>query len=156
MSYILDALRKSEQQRQAIQPDTVTDRILVNPPQPKQKSLKWMAVLVIGNLLVVAFLFWFFLHKSPDNKQLSVKPKETAEQQLLPLATEKRPVPPVEATQNKPVVDPANQLQPADQVGLQSSSIADMIATKKMAEVEKPAKPIIRQNRGRQNTRQIK
>jgi general secretion pathway protein B len=64
MSYILDALRKSEQQRQAIQPDSVTERILVNNAhQPAQKSVKWLKFLVITNLLAISSMGWFFFQK---------------------------------------------------------------------------------------------
>ena len=63
MSYILDALRKSEQQRQATEPDKVTERILVNPEQPKQKSTKWIMGLILTNLSVVASFVWFFTQK---------------------------------------------------------------------------------------------
>jgi len=66
MSYILDALRKSEQQRQAIQPDTVTGRILVTPEQPKQKAAPWIIVLIITNLLVIAYFVWVFAKKEPE------------------------------------------------------------------------------------------
>lgn len=63
MSYILDALRKSEQQRQAIQPDSVTNRILVNQQQIPQKSHKWLVVLAVVNIAAVAFTAWIYLHK---------------------------------------------------------------------------------------------
>ena len=82
MSYILDALRKSEQQRQATQPDNVTDRILVNPPQPKQKPTKWIIALVISNLLVISYFVWFFTQKNAPEPQL--KTAANPDKQLLP------------------------------------------------------------------------
>jgi len=66
MSYILDALRKSEQQRQSTQPDTVAGRILVTPEQPKQKAAPWIFVLSIANLLVIAYFIWVFAKKEPE------------------------------------------------------------------------------------------
>lgn len=70
MSYILDALRKSEQQRQAVQPAKVTDRLLVVPSQPKGNSNQWLKGLLLFNLLLALSLVWFFLDKSkPEQNQ---------------------------------------------------------------------------------------
>jgi general secretion pathway protein B len=128
MSYILDALRKSEQQRQAIQPDTVTDRILINQPQPKQKLPKWIAALVIGNLLVIAYFVWFFTHKAPMESQHKVA--ENSEKQLLPL--------PVTQTQNRINKKPHQSLPKPPE--LASPSIAQWVdakkETKKMADIQ--------------------
>ena len=38
MSFILNALRKSEQERQSLQPEAVTDRILINHSEQKQSK----------------------------------------------------------------------------------------------------------------------
>jgi general secretion pathway protein B len=86
MSYILDALRKSEQQRQAIEPDTVTERLLANPSQPKQKPTKWIIALVFSNLLVVAYFAWFFAQKKVIQQQLPDKVVDYQEKQPLPTA----------------------------------------------------------------------
>lgn len=144
MSYILDALRKSEQQRQAIQPDNVTDRILVNPAQPKQKPTKWIATLMIGNLLVIAYLFWFFTHKTPEEPQQKTKVADTPEQQLLPLTSEKRVLQPadiaedrIQLTTDQPIAEPSKPTSTAP-------SIADIVETKKMAAIQRPStKPIV-------------
>lgn len=69
MSYILDALRKSEQQRQAVQPESVTERLLQNPAQPKQKLNTWIAVLMISNLLAIGYVAWFFMQKTAPTPQ---------------------------------------------------------------------------------------
>lgn len=58
MSYILNALRKSEQERLARQADAVTGKILDNQPQPRHKTNKFIILLIISNLIVVFFLFW--------------------------------------------------------------------------------------------------
>lgn len=57
MSYILNALRKSERERQAVEPDTVTSRIVVHQPPLHQNSTKLIAALIAINL---AFLVYFF------------------------------------------------------------------------------------------------
>ncbi len=140
MSYILDALRKSEQQRQATQPDTVTDRILINPPPPKQKSAKWIAALVIGNLLVIAYLFWHFTQKIPTEsaQKLAVNP----EKPLLPATSTKPPLAQAVATQNKIAQQPNPSLPKQIAPQSPSPSIAQLIAAKKMVEIQQPIKQI--------------
>jgi general secretion pathway protein B len=64
MSYILNALRKSEQERLARQADAVTGRILDNQPQPRFKSNRLTILLIICNLLVVSILFWYIQKKT--------------------------------------------------------------------------------------------
>jgi general secretion pathway protein B len=133
MSYILDALRKSEQQRQAVQPDTVTDRILLNTPQPKQKPTKWIIALVIGNLLVIAYLGWFFNKKESVEAQNIAKIVGNPNKQLLPTTSEKSPVQPTVIDQNR--ITQATGQSAIDQAKpqLTSPSIAELVEAKKMA-----------------------
>jgi len=140
MSYILDALRKSEQQRQATQPDTVTDRILVNPPQPKQKPAKWIAALIIGNLLVITYLFWFFTQKSPTEQQQKVV--DNASKQLLPSTTAKLHLPPVLTSESRTTQKPDQSLAKQTEPKPPAPSIAQLIEARKMAEIERPIKQI--------------
>jgi general secretion pathway protein B len=134
MSYILDALRKSEQQRQTIQPDTVTDRILINQPQSKQKRPKWIVALVIGNLLVIAYFVWFFTHKAPMEQQFKVA--ENSEKQLLPL--------PVTQSQNRINEEPNQSLPKPPEPA--STSIAQWVEAKKeakkMADIQRTNKQL--------------
>jgi general secretion pathway protein B len=67
MSYILNALRKSEKERLAQQPDNVIDRILVDQPQQRQRPGKLILAIVLSNLLVAACLFWFMHTESKSN-----------------------------------------------------------------------------------------
>jgi general secretion pathway protein B len=54
MSFILNALRKSEQERQALQSEAVTDKILLaQPPQNRSKATKLLAFLFIANVLAI-------------------------------------------------------------------------------------------------------
>lgn len=132
MSYILDALRKSEQQRQATQPDTVTERILVSQAQAKQKPTKWIGALVIGNLLVIAYFAWFFTQKVQTRPQHQEKAANHPDKRLLP-----------------PTVTPQNTViqkaqSPAKQRGPKLPSIAQLLEekkeTKKMADAQRPNK----------------
>ena len=143
MSYILDALRKSEQQRQATQPENVKDRILITPPQPKQKPTKWIAILVISNLLVIAYLAWFFNQKAPEEPQQKINVAAHPEKSALPKIAEKRATPPEKISQDREIAQTPIQSQPK-QIAPQppSPSIAELIETKKMAEVERPIKEI--------------
>ncbi|WP_411726153.1 general secretion pathway protein GspB [Methyloglobulus sp.] len=131
MSYILDALRKSEQQRQATQPDTVTERILITPPQPKQKPAKWIGALVIGNLLLIAYFVWFFTQKVPTGPQHHEKVANHPDKRLLPPA-----VTPQGKDIHKPKISPAKQKEP------KLPSIAQLLEEKKeankMADVQRP------------------
>jgi general secretion pathway protein B len=78
MSYILDALRKSEQQRQAIEPGEITDRLRIAPPQSKNESKNWLKTLLLLNLLLVLSLIWFFIYKpnleTSHNSAINLKP----------------------------------------------------------------------------------
>jgi general secretion pathway protein B len=134
MSYILDALRKSEQQRQATQPNSVTDRILVNPTQPKQKPTKWIIALVFINLLVVTYLVWFFTKKSEIQLEHSTKIASNPEQKILPENTEKQPIQPTVIAQNRISPETAGVEQPKTSPA--SPSIADLVEAKKKATIQ--------------------
>jgi general secretion pathway protein B len=133
MSYILDALRKSEQQRQATQPGTVTERILVNQAQAKQKPTKWIVVLITGNLLLIAYVAWFFTQKAPAGTQSQEKAANHSAKRFLP------PVPtPQEKLIQKAKPSTAGQERP------KLPSIAQLLEekeeAKKMADVQRPNK----------------
>jgi general secretion pathway protein B len=66
MSYILNALRKSEQERQAIQPDSITHRISVPVPKRSKTSILLITVLIISNLAIL-FYFLGFTEKNPPD-----------------------------------------------------------------------------------------
>ncbi|WP_036247903.1 general secretion pathway protein GspB [Methylobacter sp. BBA5.1] len=72
MSYILNALRKSEQDRQAVEPDKVTNRILAQQPRQPQRATRLIAALIISNLLILAYFLWFTQKPQPDAS--AVKP----------------------------------------------------------------------------------
>ena len=136
MSYILDALRKSEQQRQAIQPDTVTDRILANPVQAKQKPTQWIIALVIVNLLVISYLAWFFTQKSAVEQQLNTPIAGIPEQQPLPAIPKKQAEQAAVTTQDRmsQTTAPSAIVQTKPQTA--SPSIAQLIEAQKMAAIQ--------------------
>jgi general secretion pathway protein B len=125
MSYILDALRKSEQQRQAVEPETVTDRLLVNQPQTKEKSKTWIIALLIGNLLVITCLAWFF------TKKTSIEPRQgniaSLKKQVLPI-----PVTPEHKVIQKPTQSSPKQLE----IETNLPSIAELVDGKKIPDVQ--------------------
>ena len=83
MSFILNALRKSEQERQMLHAETVTDRIAINQLQPnKSKSVKFYAVLIIVNVLLIFGVF-VWLRYGPLTF-LNTVPQATSSISLLP------------------------------------------------------------------------
>ena len=97
MSFILNALRKSEQERQTLHAQTVTDRIVINQLQTnKSKSVKFYAALIIGNILIViGFFVWphyaplTFLNTVPQaTSSISLPPKVL----LTPTITSEKPI----------------------------------------------------------------
>lgn len=62
MSYILNALRKSERERQAMQPVTVTDRIAIEQPPARQGLAKVIVVLVVINVAILAYFLGIAPH----------------------------------------------------------------------------------------------
>jgi general secretion pathway protein B len=147
MSYILDALRKSEQQRQAIEPDSVTDRILVNPAQAKQRPTKWWITLGICNLLVIAYLAWFFAQKSAVEPQPNTQIAGDPEKQVLPTTPQKQTSQPAVITQVREGETPSPALsaqeKPQPQPQPSSPSIAQLIEAQKMSAIQQTSpKPI--------------
>jgi general secretion pathway protein B len=132
MSYILNALRKSEQERLAQQPDTVTDRILVNQPQPRRNRSKLIILLIISNLIIAACFFWF-VRKEPAA--------------LLPVEIQKTPVP--EKIQVEPAIMPPINMVPATKPIVKKSepaspSIAELAESRKASTSQLPAtKPVV-------------
>ncbi len=137
MSYILDALRKSEQERQTTKPGTVTERIMVNPPQPKQKPIQWIMILAIGNFLVIAYLAWFFAYKNAPETIPNVKIVTNAQQQPVPPASEKKDLQPAVIAQGRntqmagpTIVGPPNQET--------LPSISQLVEAKKAVATQRP------------------
>ena len=141
MSYILDALRKSEQQRQATQPDKVTDRILVAPIQPKPRPTKWIAALIVSNLIIVGYLVWYFSKKATIATPIATVSKQ--EPLIIPKATIKPEVPQTEVPTMAKLNPPADQTPPKPEtMQVPATSIEELIESKKKVDIERPIKPI--------------
>jgi general secretion pathway protein B len=128
MSFILNALRKSEQERQALQSENVTDKILLSqPPQNSSKATKLLVFLFIANVLVITGIVWFVrnnLMSTPD----------TAAPTASPRLQETKPEPKVVAD----AIQPERQAQRAES----ETSIAEMIYKEKPEPAPLPVKPV--------------
>ena len=117
MSYILNALRKSEQERQAIKPESITQRISIQQPLAQRNSTKLIAGLIICNLAVLAY---FLIPKLQTPSVLA--PQETPAQQ-----TNTTSVKPVEVANPEPLPAPMPEAKPLEQ---QATGIAAIVAAK--------------------------
>jgi general secretion pathway protein B len=134
MSFILNALRKSEQERRNLEAETLNDKIL--PVQPLQKSNKtaiFLGFLIIGNLIIIAGVAWFFKNNSNSTAAITTSTAPPAfsapETKIIPKAT----------------IKPAQPERPTQKIDLKSTSIAELIEEKKPEPVAVPipVKPII-------------
>ncbi|MGR8932129.1 MAG: general secretion pathway protein GspB [Gammaproteobacteria bacterium] len=66
MSYILNALRKSERERQTVKPDTIAERIVIHHSPRQRASNLVIAALVLINVLVLAYFLGFSGKNLPD------------------------------------------------------------------------------------------
>lgn len=124
MSFILNALRKSEQERQALQPETVNDRILL--PQPQQhpgKTAKFVVFLIVANVLVIGGFVWFI-----RNDLMSTPDKTPSISKSLP-------------AQETPLESKSQAETPAPKPD--ASSIAELIDGQKPEPAPLPLKPVI-------------
>ncbi len=130
MSFILNALRKSEQERQAVQSETVTDKIrLQQPPQNRHKTAKFYAVLVTGNVLLIACLVWFIQKNPIPTPDLTAQPVSKA-------------LPAQETRDNAVVLDKVTQPEkPVQKTEAKTTSIAEWVETQKPEKVVVTKKP---------------
>lgn len=85
MSFILNALRKSEQERQARQAENVTDKILL--PQAQQtgsKTTKLLVFLLVANVAVIAGIVWLLRNNAtpPPGTTAAAQPGQQAKLEL--------------------------------------------------------------------------
>ncbi len=132
MSYILKALRKSEQERLARQPETAAARILAIQAAPRHKSSKLIILLIITNLILAACFFWF-IRKEPATISLADLQKSLAAEQ----------------TQTKPAIEPQVKTGQAPKISIKKSvtatpSIADLAESRNNQVSQVPAaKPVM-------------
>ncbi len=129
MSYILNALKKSEKQRQANQAESLESRILQQPQDEHKKAPYWLIILVFVNVCFLAYFIWSFLIEDESSEPLS-KPyiKETANQ----------------ITIDKPIHRPSINLAEKQQ----QTSISELIENQQ----KKIDKPIIKQQDKKEKT----
>ncbi|MCQ8180692.1 general secretion pathway protein GspB [Methylomonas sp. SURF-1] len=129
MSYILNALRKSERERQASQPDTVASRIVLQHPPERQSAVKIIAALLAVNAAILAYF-------------LGIAPRMAANDNRPPAASIQLPPQPL-AESNRP--EPADRLplpaKPSPKAKPESARAAApaTAAVAKNGEVKKPA-----------------
>lgn len=120
MSFILNALRKSEQERQASQAENVTDKILLpQPPQNSGKTTKLLVFLLIANVLVIAGSIWFVrnnLMSTPDTSAPTLSPALSAQDAKL---------------ESKEVAKSIQSKRPAQKAESEITSIAELIDKEK-------------------------
>lgn len=121
MSFILNALRKSEQERQASQAENVTDKILLpQPPQNRSNTTKLLVFLLIANVLVIAGSVWFvrnnLMSTPPDARAPTISPSLSAQDVKL------EPKVIAKSTQSK---------RPAQKAESEITSIAELIDKEK-------------------------
>lgn len=128
MSYILNALRKSERERQALKPDSVNARIDVHQPLPPQRSIKlWIGLTLMLNVAVLGY----FLIYQPTTETPVAEPANSPVKKIAEPAVKKlKPVapPPIKAAElpankPKPVLSP----QVVAQSGLLKQPLAEII-----------------------------
>jgi general secretion pathway protein B len=121
MSYILNALRKSEQERQAKQPETITDQVLMPPAPKSRKTAVLIGGLLAVNLLVLPVLIWY-LNKADDapaNPQARTLPLQQKAVQK-PRAVAAKPIDAEMVSEPGAVKEPTEAATPA-QVAVSSS-----------------------------------
>ena len=108
MSFILNALKKSEEERQTVQSDPVQDRILDREDIVKKRKPLWLIILSLANLCLLFYFIWLFLLKDePDTSKEKIphvteKSKEIVENKKVTQAT-------VQAAKVKKIVKPIRE-----------------------------------------------
>jgi len=132
MSFILNALRKSEQERQALHPETVTDRILLHQPKQKRsKTTRFFAFLIIGNVLIIACIVWFVLNYSKP------APEKIAQAISKPLPVQETRV------ESDVIAKSMPQERPIQQTEAKTASISEWVEAQKPEPARLPVKPVI-------------
>jgi general secretion pathway protein B len=132
MSFILNALRKSEQERQSLNAETVTDRILINQPeQDKSKTVKFYAAIGIVNVLLIVGIVWFLKNSSVP----SVNPTTPAVLTNLPL--------PEVSVKAKPVIKIMPSEKKTQASDTKTTSIEALVGAEKPKVVTEIKKPLI-------------
>jgi len=87
MSFILNALKKSEQERLSNHVDTLEDKILLQQGADRRKKPEFLTILIIINLLLIAFFFGYFILQ--EKRSNDKKPVKTSAQVNIPVQIKK-------------------------------------------------------------------
>jgi len=132
MSFILNALRKSERERQALQAENVTDKILLpQPPQSTSKVSKLLVLLFMANVVVISGVVWFIrnnLMSTADTTLPSVSP-------TLPVQDAK--------PEAKAIAKSVPPKRPTQKSESEIASIAELIDKEKQESAPLQVKPVI-------------
>ena len=111
MSIILNALRKSEQERQSNPTETLEDKIQVKQEPGRTKKMGWVMPLIIVNCLLLGFFLWQFM--KPEEEAMDTAIVNTVEKtKEFPIQTvEKTPEPITQPKLTKPQVSIAQQIK---------------------------------------------
>jgi len=127
MSYILNALRKSEQERHNSHAETLENRIEVKPGLVQKRTSTWIIALVIVNLFFLSYFIWSFS---------KVDIEESHNKADIPKAIEEVKIAAKATINSKLVSSPAAIIETAKDV--QQHSIAETIKTSKSKTQDKP------------------
>jgi len=109
MSFILNALRKSEQERLSNHTETLEDKILIKQIAVQKNKPAWLIILILINFLLLAFLVWHFTLQEEEG--INGKPVMVSEQIKTPvqikeektIIASKHPIAPVKVKEEKTV-----------------------------------------------------
>ncbi|MGZ4959397.1 MAG: general secretion pathway protein GspB [Methylomonas sp.] len=146
MSYILNALRKSEKERQAIEPETVTARIVMYQAPQHRGSNRLIAALIVINLAVLAYFLSFRDKTANDTTPPStavIKSLDSGRAEpVRPLSAVDRPVEPEKSSIAKIVAArSAESAAPIDKPAVAKKQAVEPVIQSAEALTSSPAKP---------------
>jgi general secretion pathway protein B len=127
MSYILNALKKSEKQRQAGRAESLESRILEQPLDEQKKTPYWLIMLVIVNICFLSYFIWSYLKEDESSEhQIKTYLKATPDQVTIDKPIHRSIVKPTEKQQQKSI---------SEHIEKQQESITQLV---KKQEAHKP------------------
>ncbi|MDX8128532.1 general secretion pathway protein GspB [Methylomonas sp. OY6] len=135
MSYILNALRKSERERQAMQPDSVTSRIAIEQMPERHGLTKIIVALVLLNLAILIYFLGIAPHSPADKAQPLANITEPA-----PLSAKTNPPTPARVSPAPKIEPPRNQAPAAEKLASNTKQAIERV--KPTVASQQPVKPI--------------
>jgi len=138
MSYILNALRKSERERQAVEPDAITNRIAIDQSPRHHNSAIVVLTLIVINVAILTYFLGFTEKEKANEPELVTR--KTSES--LPVENKPLPV----ATDQPQVMTPSTAPEPIqkDEVGLvKPTTVNKAVELKKSNHAGKAVSPVV-------------